>query len=195
MPEPPRRERDIIIEDETLAGGFTVVPNGVMRHPGLTPGAKLAYVMLLTYAWQDDCCFPGQATLARDMGASERYVRNALKELAERGLISIQQRGLNRTNLYTLHRPGPAPGAGPDRQGSPGPAPGAGQDRHETTHQDRHQVPTTNTQRTTTQETMETGPVQDLAETPEERLRRFEEREAELRRLRGASGLGKGSGR
>ena len=42
-------------------------------------GAKLAYAMLLKYAWYDDGCFPGQAKLARDMGAGERSIRTYLE--------------------------------------------------------------------------------------------------------------------
>ncbi len=37
--------------------------------------------MLLKYAWANDACFPGQITLAQDMGAAERSVRTYLKEL------------------------------------------------------------------------------------------------------------------
>lgn len=151
----PEPERDIVIEDESLAAGYTVIPNLILRNTALSPGAKLAYVMLLSYAWQDESCFPGQTTLARDMGVSERYVRNALKELAEACFITIEQRGLNRTNRYIIHRIGPARGADQGRQGSPGPAPRAGQGRHEKPVLDRRHVPPTKTQSKKTQKTMD----------------------------------------
>lgn len=193
------RDRDIVIEDESLAAGYTVIPNLILRNTALSPGAKLAYVMLLSYAWQDESCFPGQATLARDMGASERYVRNALKELAEAQFITIEQRGLNRTNRYIIHRIGPAPRAGQDQHGFSGPAPHAGQERHETPVQDRHHVPTTITQRTNTQKTIDVSPDETKKDdsepppvtnleryremTPEERLAQFEANQAQMKRL------------
>jgi len=55
--------------------GFTQVPNFILTKKELSFGAKLAYAMLLKYAWADDACFPGQLKLAEDMGAGERSVR------------------------------------------------------------------------------------------------------------------------
>ena len=62
----------------------------------------MSYAMLLKYAWQDDYCFPGQERLADDMGAGERSVRSYLKELEKVGFLAVTQRGLGKTNLYTL---------------------------------------------------------------------------------------------
>jgi DNA-binding transcriptional regulator PaaX len=69
----------------------------------LSVGAKLAYAMLLKYAWGDQACYPGQVKLAEDMGASERSIRTYLKELETARLLEIEQRGLGKTNLYRLH--------------------------------------------------------------------------------------------
>jgi DNA-binding FadR family transcriptional regulator len=79
------------------------VPNFILTNPGISVGAKLAYAMLLKYAWQDDACFPGQVKLAEDMGATDRSVRTYLKELESAELLEIKQRGLGKTNLYRLH--------------------------------------------------------------------------------------------
>ena len=65
-------------------------------------GAKLAYAMLLKYAWDNGACFPGQVKLAEDMGAGERSVRTYLKELESASLLENTQRGLGKTNLYRL---------------------------------------------------------------------------------------------
>jgi hypothetical protein len=97
-------ERHVIVEDETLAQGFTQIPNGVLRRSDLQPGAKLTYMVLLSYAWQKGQAFPGQDRLARDMGVSERSVITYLKQLQESGLVSIVRRGLGLTNVYVLHR-------------------------------------------------------------------------------------------
>jgi Helix-turn-helix domain len=99
------RERNIEIigADPATRYGFTQVPNFILTKKELSVGAKLAYAMLLKYAWQDDACFPGQVTLAKDMGAAERSVRTYLKELETAALLEIEQRGLGKTNLYKLY--------------------------------------------------------------------------------------------
>jgi biotin operon repressor len=94
----------VIVEDESLRAGFTQIPNLVLRRSDLPPGAKLTYMVLLSYAWQKDQAFPGQDRLARDMGVSERSVITYLKQLQESGLVSIIRRGLGLTNVYVLHR-------------------------------------------------------------------------------------------
>ncbi len=72
-PEAPRRERDtIVVEDEVVREGFTQVPNLLLKRSDLSHVAKIAYALLLSYAWQQDRCFPGQDTLASDMGLSVR---------------------------------------------------------------------------------------------------------------------------
>ena len=99
------RERNIEIVGADLATrhGFTQVPNFILTKPDISVGAKLAYAMLLKYAWNNDACFPGQVTLGKDMGATDRSVRTYLKELEAAELLEITQRGLGKTNLYRLH--------------------------------------------------------------------------------------------
>ena len=58
--------------------------------------------MLLSYAWQNDFCFPGQETLAKDMGVTSRSVRTYLKELEAKKFLTIQQQGQGRVNIYHL---------------------------------------------------------------------------------------------
>ena len=97
-------ERNIVIKggDAFTQGGFTQVPNAILRSSKLTPGAKMTYAMLLSYAWQNDYCFPGQARLAGDIGVTDRSVRTYLKELETKGLLRIKQQGLNKPNMYYL---------------------------------------------------------------------------------------------
>ena len=99
------KERNIEIVGADLATrhGFTQVPNFILTNKEISVGAKLAYAMLLKYAWSNDACFPGQVTLANDMGATDRSVRTYLKELESADLLEITQRGLGKTNLYRLH--------------------------------------------------------------------------------------------
>jgi hypothetical protein len=93
----------IIVEDAALRDGFTQIPNIVLRHPDITPGAKVAYAVLLSYAWHEDRCFPGQERMSVDMAVSKPSVIAYLKQLQQAGLISITRRGQGKSNLYTLH--------------------------------------------------------------------------------------------
>lgn len=97
------RNIEILGADLATRHGFTQVPNFILTNEFISVGAKLAYAMLLKYAWQDDACFPGQIKLAQDMGATDRSVRTYLKELESADLLEIKQRGLGKTNLYRLH--------------------------------------------------------------------------------------------
>jgi biotin operon repressor len=75
----------------------------VLRSDKLSPGAKLAYAMLLSYAWQNDYCFPGQERLAKDMGSGLRSVVRFIQELEKEGFIVIKRRGQGKPNLYELN--------------------------------------------------------------------------------------------
>jgi hypothetical protein len=98
-----KRNIEIIGADPATRHGFTQVPNVILKCSLLSPGAKLAYSMLLHYAWQNDFCFPGQERLAQDMGAGKRSVIRFMAELERVGFIAVKRRGLGQTNLYQLH--------------------------------------------------------------------------------------------
>lgn len=108
----------IIVEDPLLREGFAQIPNGILRNPDLTIGAKVTYGVLLSYAWQKDSCFPGHDAMARDMGAGKRSVIMYLQQLQDAGLIRIQRRGQGKTNIYTILRRRSAESALLDEQDS-----------------------------------------------------------------------------
>ena len=64
-------ERNIVLEgaDIVTAKGFTMVPNFLLKSKKLATGDKMAFAMLLSYAWQNDFCFPGQVRLGQDLAA------------------------------------------------------------------------------------------------------------------------------
>ncbi len=101
-----QRHQNIILEgfDPVSAQGFTQVPNFILKSKDLSVGAKLTYSMLLSYAWHHDYCFPGQETLAVDMGAGKRSVVRYVDELEKADCISIKRQGLGKPNIYTLHQ-------------------------------------------------------------------------------------------
>lgn len=99
------KARNIVLRgaDRLTQGGFTQVPNAILKSTELSVGAKLTYAMLLCYAWANDFCFPGQDRLAKDMGVGLRSSHRYIKELEARGYVRILRRGLGRPNLYELH--------------------------------------------------------------------------------------------
>jgi DNA-binding MarR family transcriptional regulator len=99
------KEKTIILKgaDAATAQGFTQVPNFLLKSKKLSSGDKLAFAMLLSYAWQNDYCFPGQKRLGEDMGLHETNVRRHLKSLEAHGLLAIVRRGQGKTNVYELN--------------------------------------------------------------------------------------------
>src|SRR6266446_6526263 len=99
------KDKNIVLKgaDAATARGFTQVPNFLLKSDKLSAGDKLAFAMLLSYAWQNDYCFPGQERLAKDMGVTDRSVRTYLQELEGEKFVGIKQRGQGRPNLYELN--------------------------------------------------------------------------------------------
>ena len=113
----------IVVLNEALKQGFTQLPRYVLRDSKLSFGARLTYAVLLSYAWQDDSCFPGQERMAKDLGTSDRSVRTFLNELKEHGYIDWKQQGLGKPNIYYILDYKPLqieadrkPSSGPDRK-------------------------------------------------------------------------------
>ncbi len=90
-------------DNPVVRGGFTQVPNFILKDSTLSVGAKVAYAMFLSYAWHNDSCFPGQDRLAEDMGMSRSRVTEFVGELQRAGFVTIERRGQGKTNLYTIH--------------------------------------------------------------------------------------------
>jgi len=94
--------KTVIVEDEALKHGFTQLPNYVLKNPKLSFGARLTYAVLLSYAWQDDFCFPAQEKLGEDLGVSRQSINKFLNELKAGKLIDWKRQGLNRPNIYRI---------------------------------------------------------------------------------------------
>ena len=99
------RERNMRLNttDPVASLGFTQIPNFILRNPNITIGAKTVYSLLLSYAWHNDLCFPGQDRLAKDMGMGIASVNRFIKELEGCALIEITRRGQGKTNFYTIN--------------------------------------------------------------------------------------------
>jgi biotin operon repressor len=96
------KETTIVVMNEALKQGFTQLPRFVLRDKRLSFGARLTYASLLSYAWQEGSCFPGQERIASDLGVSRKAVNEYLHELRKNGYISWERRGLGRTNVYYI---------------------------------------------------------------------------------------------
>jgi hypothetical protein len=84
------KDRNIILKgaDVATSQGFTQVPNFLLKSKKLSAGDKMTFAMPLSYAWQNDHCFPGQERLARDLRLTDRSVRTHLKSLESIGLLA-----------------------------------------------------------------------------------------------------------
>ena len=83
---------------------FTMIPNLILGESQLSIQARYLLCVLLRYCMAKTICWPSQKTLAKDLGCSERYVRNLLKELAEQELIDKDRIGWNRSNTYIVEK-------------------------------------------------------------------------------------------
>src|SRR5690606_24020119 len=89
-------------------GGWTRVPDEVIRHPALRPVAKAVYCVLASRADNKTRqCWPGYKTIATEANVSRRTVPGALAELKAHGFVTWTKRTVdgsaeNDSNLYTL---------------------------------------------------------------------------------------------
>ena len=97
-------QKTLIIKDENLQGGFAQIPNIVLRDGTLSAGAVRLYALLLSYAWANDECYPGQGRLSMEMGCSLDTVQRTLNELRDRNLVTWKQQGLGRSSIYYIEK-------------------------------------------------------------------------------------------
>ena len=98
------QQRTLVFEDKNIRKGFAQVPNVVLRDSSLSGNEKTLYALLLSYAWQDKECFPGQEKLAENMGLSRVSINQMLGKLKTRKLIRIKRQGLGKVNIYHIRR-------------------------------------------------------------------------------------------
>ena len=99
------KKRNMELEgfDRITAGGFTQIPNVIQNDPCLNLGEKAVYAQFLQYAWHHDYCFPSQDLIAKNLGLTRVRITQFVKGLEQKGYLTIQRRGLGKTNWYTLH--------------------------------------------------------------------------------------------
>jgi DNA-binding PadR family transcriptional regulator len=87
-------------------GNFTMIPNEVIEHAGLSPQELSVYVALALHAnYQTRRCNPGFARIGEVARVSRETVKRSVKSLESRGLISVERHKVgsrNDVNVYTL---------------------------------------------------------------------------------------------
>lgn len=99
--------------------GYTKIPNDMLCESQLSIQSRFLYCVLLRYCGNNEWCFPSQKTLAKDLGCSDRYVRELIKELETQGLIFKKRKGYNRANNYKVAKSLTSdrkPSSSPDKQ-------------------------------------------------------------------------------
>ena len=105
MPESDPPAGALTYDPELGPGYFVQTRADFLRHEGFSPTVTRLYQVLLTYCGAGDTAWPGQDRLARECGGlSVPTIRKALDELIAAGLVTETRRGLNRTNLYHVHK-------------------------------------------------------------------------------------------
>ena len=99
------RNIELVGADAFTRCGFTQVPNPILMSKRISPGAKLAYTALLSYAWNKGYCYPGQERMGRDIGVTRQTVNEYIKELEKKGYVSVKRRGQGKSNYYYIHVP------------------------------------------------------------------------------------------
>ncbi len=92
----------IVVLNEALKHGFAQIPRYVLCYRELSFGARLTYAVLLSYAWQEGSCFPGQQKMASNLGVTRQMVNTYLNELRLHKFIDWERRGLGKTNVYYI---------------------------------------------------------------------------------------------
>lgn len=86
---------------------FVLAFKTIIRNPKLSPSARLLLLILKSYSDSSGLhCYPGEDTLAKNLGASTRTVQRLVAELRKAGLLSTVQRknkdGKLSTTAYLL---------------------------------------------------------------------------------------------
>jgi len=75
---------ELVTKDPIVIGGFTQVPNSILKDSRLSLGAKVTYSLFLSFFWNNNAVFPGQKKLAEHMGMSTSRANEYVKELGKR---------------------------------------------------------------------------------------------------------------
>ena len=64
---------------------------------------RLAHILLMSYAWDDESCHPYQEDLATRLGVSVRTIKRRTRALRGGGTVTVTRGGKAHPNVYQLH--------------------------------------------------------------------------------------------
>jgi hypothetical protein len=115
-------------------GGWSRVTNAVVHAAEISDGAFRCLLVLRSHCIDKTVCWPGEDTLAAELGCSLSTVGRRVAELEWHELIEVKRRGLGKTNVYTLlEKFSPSPDGGRARAERKSPT--KDQDRSQATDQ------------------------------------------------------------
>jgi len=79
--------------------GWTQIPRPFLDAAPLD-NDRLAHVLLISYAWDEDTCHPYQGDLAAELGCSTRTVKRRTADLRRAALITVTRGGRGHANIY-----------------------------------------------------------------------------------------------
>jgi len=79
--------------------GWTQIPRPFLDAAPLD-NDRLAHVLLMSYAWDDDACHPYQGDLAAELGCSTRTVKRRTADLRRAEIITVTRGGRGHANIY-----------------------------------------------------------------------------------------------
>jgi hypothetical protein len=79
--------------------GWTQIPRPFLDAAPLD-NDRLAHVLLISYAWDEDTCHPYQGDLAAELGCSTRTVKRRTADLRRAALITVKRGGRGHANIY-----------------------------------------------------------------------------------------------
>jgi len=79
--------------------GWTQIPRPFLDAAPLD-NDRLAHVLLISYAWDEDACHPYQGDLAAELGCSTRTVKRRTADLRRAALITVTRGGRGHANVY-----------------------------------------------------------------------------------------------
>jgi len=64
---------------------------------------RLAHILLMSYAWDDESCHPSQEELSGRLGVSVRTIKRRTRALRGGGTVTVTRGGKAHPNVYQLH--------------------------------------------------------------------------------------------
>ncbi len=92
-------ERPITTPIPAPRAGWTQIPRPFLDAAPLD-NDRLAHVLLISYAWDEDECHPYQGDLAVELGCSTRTVKRRTADLRRAALITVTRGGRGHANVY-----------------------------------------------------------------------------------------------